>query len=66
MSDTSALVGVGLVIMDSSMFVATMTGLPRFLQPCTMRLCQYGTCKHDMLLGSAILALMFRTWPDRD
>jgi hypothetical protein len=41
---TSALVGVGLAIMDSSMFVATITGLPRFLHPCTMRLCQYGTC----------------------
>ena len=40
MSETSALVGVGLVIIDSSMLVATITGLPRFLQPCTMRLCQ--------------------------
>ena len=37
---TSALVGVGLVIMDSSMLVATMTGLPRLRHPCTMRLCQ--------------------------
>lgn len=37
---TSALVGVGLVIMDSSMLVATMTGLPRLRHPCTIRLCQ--------------------------
>ncbi len=40
----SARVGVGLVIMDSSMLVATMTGLPRLRQPCTMRACQNGTC----------------------
>lgn len=45
---TSARVGVGLSIMDSSMLVATMTGLPRFLHPCTMRLCQYGTCMHTI------------------
>lgn len=36
--------GVGLVIMLSSMLVATMTGLPRRRQPCTMRDCQKGTC----------------------
>ena len=41
---TSARVGVGLVIMDSSMLVATITGLPRLRQPCTMRACQKGTC----------------------
>lgn len=41
---TSARVGVGFPIMDSSMLVATMTGLPRFRQPCTILLCQYGTC----------------------
>ncbi len=41
---TSARVGVGLVIMLSSMLVATMTGLPRRRQPCTMRDCQKGTC----------------------
>lgn len=41
---TSARVGVGLAIMDSSMLVATITGLPRLRHPCTMRLCQYGTC----------------------
>ena len=37
---TSARVGVGLSIMDSSMLVATMTGLPRLRQPCTILLCQ--------------------------
>lgn len=41
---TSARVGVGLPIMDSSMLVATMTGLPRLRHPCTILLCQYGTC----------------------
>ena len=40
----SARVGVGLPIMDSSMLVATMTGLPRLRHPCTILLCQYGTC----------------------
>ena len=41
---TSARVGVGLVIMLSSMLVATITGLPRRRHPCTMRDCQNGTC----------------------
>jgi formyltetrahydrofolate synthetase len=36
MSDTSARVGAGFLIIDSSMFVATMTGLPRLRQPCTL------------------------------
>ena len=52
---TSARVGVGLVIMDSSMLVATITGLPRLRQPCTMRACQKGTCarsaKSTLLMG---------------
>jgi hypothetical protein len=34
------LVGVGCSIMLSSMFVATMTGLPRRRQPCTILDCQ--------------------------
>ena len=63
MSETSARVGVGLVIMDSSMLVATITGLPRFLQPWTMRLCQYGTYKaestqHNWPLFSTMSASM--------
>ena len=37
---TSARVGVGFPIMDSSMLVATITGLPRLRQPCTILLCQ--------------------------
>ena len=41
---TSARVGVGLVIMLSSMLVATITGFPRRRHPCTMRDCQNGTC----------------------
>ena len=45
---TSARVGVGLVIMDSSMLVATITGLPRLRQPCTMRACQKGTCARSV------------------
>ena len=44
MERTSARVGVGFVIMDSSMLVATMTGFPRFRQPCTIFACQNGTC----------------------
>lgn len=35
-SDTSARVGAGFEIIDSSMLVATMTGLPLNLQPCTL------------------------------
>jgi hypothetical protein len=33
-------VGVGLLIIDSSMLVATMQGLPRRRHPCTILLCQ--------------------------
>ena len=43
MSETSARVGVGFWIIDSSMLVATMTGFPRLRQPWTMRDCQKGT-----------------------
>ncbi len=34
MEQKAYLVGVGLFIMDSSMLVATITGLPRLRQPC--------------------------------
>jgi formyltetrahydrofolate synthetase len=37
MSETSARVGAGLLIMDSNMLVATMTGLPRLRHPCKHR-----------------------------
>ena len=54
---TSARVGVGLSIMDSSMLVATMTGLPRLRQPCTILLCQYGTCTHLHLVTACVHAV---------
>lgn len=39
------LVGVGWLIMDSSMLVATMTGLPLLRQPCTPGgTVQYSSC----------------------
>ncbi len=48
-SETSALVGVGLVTMLSSIFVATITGFPRFLQPATILFCHSGTCNRAQL-----------------
>lgn len=56
---TSARVGVGLVIMLSSMLVATMTGLPRRRQPCTMRDCQKGTCTETFLSRRLTSGLCF-------
>ncbi len=57
---TSARVGVGLVIMLSSMLVATITGLPRRRHPCTMRDCQNGTCeaRHTMTQHKAVQRAM--------
>ena len=42
-SEASALVGVGLVIIDSSIWVATTTGLPTIRHSATIRFCQPGT-----------------------
>ena len=46
-SEASARVGTGLSIIDSSICVATMTGLPRLRQARTMRFCSGGTASGD-------------------
>ncbi len=48
---TSARVGAGLLIMLSSMLVATMTGLPRFLHPPTGHTISFSQSKTQSSLG---------------
>ncbi len=42
-SETSARVGLGFSIMELSIWVATMTGLPSLRQRATIRFCSMGT-----------------------
>ena len=58
---TSARVGVGLVIMDSSMLVATITGLPLLRQPWTIFDCQKGTYVTRRFHSQVISLLLMMT-----